>query len=158
MIRYKQLITLEVLDKKTKKLIGRILDVSYSDNFKKINFLIVKNDKIIKNKLSIPYRGINLPKNNEVIYVEDIDVFQYKIDEDSKSKYKFINKEIRLEDGECVGYVKDIVINKEDGSIHGFIITEGLFEDLIKGRNYIPLLRNVHINKDYIHMPYKYLI
>ena len=40
--------------------------------------------------------------------------------------FKYIEKEIKTEDGECIGYIKDIVIDKLEGSIEGFIITEGI--------------------------------
>ncbi|CCQ97593.1 hypothetical protein CULT_670017 [[Clostridium] ultunense Esp] len=154
MIRYKQLITLNLIDKETKEAIGKILDVIYSPDIKKIDYIIIKNNNLIKNKAPIPYRHINFLNSNQALYLEDMEVLQEKLDEEIKNKFKIIDKEIRLEDGECVGYVKDIVINKEDGTIGGFIITEGLFEDLMKGRNYIPLLKNTLIKEDGIYMPY----
>nr|WP_272878398.1 PRC-barrel domain-containing protein [Clostridium sp. Cult3] len=65
-------------------------------------------------------------------------------------EFKYIEKEIKTEDGECIGYVKDIVIDKLKGSIEGFIITEGVFEDILKGRNYMPLFENTKITEDSI--------
>ncbi|NLJ98490.1 MAG: PRC-barrel domain containing protein [Tissierellia bacterium] len=78
--------------------------------------------------------------------------FKDSLLEDKKEYFNFIDKEIRTDNAEIVGFIKDIVINKEDGSIDGFVITEGVFEDLIKGRNYIPFFESTKINEDYIHI------
>ena len=72
------------------------------------------------------------------------------MEENIREGFKYIDKEIRTEDGECIGYIKDLVINKEKGSIEGFIITEGVVEDLLKGRNYMPLFENTVIKEDCI--------
>ena len=158
MIRYKQLLTLNLIDKETKESIGKILDVIYSDNLKKIDYLIVKNDNLIKNKIPIPYKHVDFLDNNQVLYLENMDALRDKSNEEVKGKINLLDKEIRLENGECIGYIKDIVINKEDGTIGGFIITEGLIEDILKGRNYIPLLKNTRIEKECIYMPYKFIV
>lgn len=158
MIRYKQLVTLNVLDKETKKPIGKIFDVAYSNDFKKVDYLIIKNNNLIKNKIPISYKYINFLDSNEPLYIGDINEFQDRIDEEIKVKFRLVDKQIRVENGECIGYIKDVVINKDDGSIDGFIITEGLFEDLLKGRNYVPLLKNIRIEEDHIYIPYKYIM
>lgn len=158
MIRYKQLITLNLLDSETKNSIGKIFDVAYSDDYKRIDYLIVKNDNLFKSKISIPYKDIKFSNDNGTIYMVDLNTLKNRFDEDNIRKFKFIDKEIRVEDGECVGYIKDIVINKDDGSLEGFIITEGLIEDLLRGRNYIPFLKKTYIKEDAIYIPYKYLI
>ncbi|HSH35687.1 PRC-barrel domain-containing protein [Schnuerera sp.] len=158
MIRYKQLVTLDIIDKATNESIGKIMDILYSHDLRKIEYLIVKNNNLIKNKAPIPYKDINFINSNQALYLEDIKIFQKKLNENIGGKFKFIDKEIKLENGECVGYIKDIVINKEDGSISGFIITEGLIEDLIKGRNYIPFLKNTYIKDNSVYIPYKSIV
>ena len=150
MIRYKQLVTLKVVDKETREPIGKILDVVYSDDCKSIVYIVIKNDNLIKNKAPIFYEDIVFLENNQAVYVNRQKNFEDKLDGDVKEGFKYIDKEIRTENGECIGYIKDVVINKENGIIEGFIITEGVFEDLLKGRKYMPLFENTVISKDCI--------
>lgn len=152
MIRYRKLITLEVVDKDSDKPIGKVFDAIYSKDYKKIEYLIVKNNNLIRNKAPIPYEDIKFSSENKVKYLKDMQEFKDSLLEDKKEYFNFIDKEIRTDNAEIVGFIKDIVINKEDGSIDGFVITEGVFEDLIKGRNYIPFFESTKINEDYIHI------
>lgn len=153
MIRHKQLITLDLIEKESGKSIGKIEDVVYSKDGKKIEYIIVKNNNLFRNKLLIPYDKIRFLDRYQVLFLGDIDSYLNQINIDIKNHLKLIDKVIKLENGEYLGYVKDIVINKKDGSIDGFIITEGLFEDLIKGRNYIPLLNNMRIAEEGLYLP-----
>ena len=152
MIRYKQLVTLKVVDKETEETIGKILDVVYSDDHKKIAYLIVKNNNLIKNKIPISYEDIGFLNDDQVLYLKNGKTLQNKLEVDIKKEFNYINKEIRLENEEIIGYVKDVIINKENGFIEGFIITEGIFEDLLKGRNYMPFLENITIKEECIYI------
>lgn len=152
MIRHKQLITLDLIEKESGKSIGKIEDVVYSKDGKKIEYIIVKNNNLFRNKLLIPYDKIRFLDRYQVLFLGDIDSYLNQVNIDIKNHLKLIDKVIKLENGEYLGYVKDIVINKKDGSIDGFIITEGLFEDLIKGRNYIPLLNNMRIAEEGLYL------
>lgn len=156
MIRYKQLVTLKVVDKDTNQHIGRIDDVIYSDDYKRVDYLIIKNDNLIRNKAVIDYKDILFINNSKVMYLGDSKNLENKLERNTNNDRegkKFIDKQIKSKDNECIGYVKDVVINKENGVVDGFIITEGLFEDLIKGRNYLPLLDYIEINDNYIYIP-----
>ncbi|MBZ2173707.1 PRC-barrel domain-containing protein [Schnuerera sp. xch1] len=161
MIRYKQLITLKIIDKNTKETIGKIEDIILSDDYRKIKYLIIKNNNLIRNKALIQYNDIRFSNKNQALYLNSIKAFKERLEsdiEDDNEGCKFIDKEIRTENDECIGFVKDVVLNKKDGTVNGFIITEGLFEDLLKGRNYIPLLDNIDIKKAYIYVPNSNLI
>lgn len=151
MIRYNQLITLRIMDKESNEPIGRILDAIYSEDYRKIDYLLIKRDNIIRNKFIIPYQYIHI-SNNNTVYIKNMEALKDRWEKDFKERFKFIDKEIRNEDGECIGYIKDIVINKENGVIDGFIITEGVLEDLFHGRNYIPLMDSTTIKDDCIYV------
>jgi uncharacterized protein YrrD len=149
-IRYKRLLTLKVINRETGEPMGKIVDVVYSDDYKSIAYLIIKNNNLIKNKVPVSYRDINFLNNNQALYLNTNDVIQDKLENNIKEGFKYIDKEIRTEEGECIGYIKDIIINKEEGTVEGFIITEGVFEDLLKGRNYMPLFDDTSIREDCI--------
>lgn len=152
-IRYKQLLTLKVLDKDTKEPVGKIEEIICSDDYKRVEYLIIKNDNLIKNKAIIKYEDILFLNNNQVVYTKDVKQLEERLERNISSEKegaRLFNKDIKDENGEFVGFIRDIVIDKDDGKIDGFIITEGVFEDIIKGRNYLPLLDNVIIDEEAI--------
>lgn len=153
MIRYKQLITLKLIDKEREEPIGKILDVIYSDDYKKIIYLVVKNNDLIKNKKTISYEDVGFLNDDQNLYLKNGKIFKDDLEVNIKQEFNYIDKEIRLENEECIGYVKDILINKENGLIEGFIITEGVFEDLLRGRNYMPFFEKTRIKEDCIYIP-----
>ncbi|HHV45509.1 MAG TPA: hypothetical protein GXX53_01170 [Tissierellia bacterium] len=156
MIRYNRLITFKVIDKYSNQPIGSIKDVLYSEDYSRVDYLIIKNNKLIRNKFIVEYDGLCFNKDNKVFLANRLDTVDNKLDryiEKTIEGYKLINKEIKNEDGECIGFVRDVVINGKDGKVEGFIITEGLFEDLFYGRNYIPLIDTIYINEQCIFVP-----
>jgi len=155
-IRYNQLITLKVIDQNSNQPIGTIKDVLYSEDYRRVEFLIVRNNKLIKNKFIIDYNGVYFKKDNKALFTKKLDVINNRMDryiENTIEGCKLINKEIRNEDGECVGFLRDVIINRKDGKVDGFIISEGIFEDILNGRNYIPLIDTISINEQYIYVP-----
>lgn len=155
-IRYKQLITQKIMDKTMNNTIGSIKDVLYSEDYRKVNYLVVKNTNLFRNKIIIDYSSLSFLKNNIIIYNESKDIFDIKLDkftENIQEGSKLLNKEIKNEQDECIGFIKDVVIDRESGKVDGFIITEGIFEDLLKGRNYIPLLDTISIDEQYVYIP-----
>ena len=44
--------------------------------------------------------------------------------------------------------VKDLLFDFNDGKLIGYIITEGLLEDISRGRSFIPNIGNIKINDD----------
>jgi len=152
-IRYKQILTCKFIGGEKKEPIGKILDVVYSDDYRRITHLVVRNDNLIKNKTIIPLEEIVFLKEDHILYLKDEKDLNKVLEGGLVEDFNFLEKEIRTEDEECIGYVKDILINKRDGSIEGFIITEGIFEDILRGRNYIPFFKNILILEDCICIP-----
>lgn len=153
MIRYKEILTCKFLGITKKEPIGKILDVAYSDDYRRVTHLVVKNDNLIKNKGHIPLKDIMFLKEGQILYLKDEKDLNKVLDDRLIEGFNFMDKEIRTEDGDCIGYVRDVVINKRDGSIEGFIITEGIFEDLLRGRNYIPFFDSMDLSEDCICIP-----
>ena len=71
MIRYKQLLTSKLISRSNKEPIGKILDVIYSDDYRRITHLVVKNDNLIKNKASIPFEDVVFLEDNQILYLKD---------------------------------------------------------------------------------------
>ncbi len=143
MIKYSELLILNLISKKSKKTIGEIVNIAFTADFRRAIGLIVKNDKLYRNKILIPMESIDDIDKDSII-VEN--------EESLKNEKPYEGKELNLRDWEiitenheCVGYVKDMIIRLKDGRVLGFIISEGLIEDIVSGRNFLPLLKTIEI-------------
>ncbi len=153
MIRYKQILTYKLIGGERREPIGKILDVVYSNDYRRITHLIIKNNNLIKNKITIPFEDIIFLNEDQILYLKDEKYLEEALESIVIEEFKLLEKEVITEEGECIGYVKDFIVNKEDGFIEGFIITEGIFEDILRGRNYIPLFDDIKISEECICIP-----
>lgn len=140
MILYSSLIGLPILC--SNKKIGVVKDILYSSKFQNILGLVVEEKNIIK-----PYKYISIDD------IEELNKTSIKINNNSCIKlinkndsiydivdnpYKCsINSNVYINKDRKIGKVKDIIFNFEQGLIEGYIITDGLIEDLISGRKII---------------------
>lgn len=152
MIRYKELLTLKVINKRDSECLGKVSGVLYSDDYKSITHIIIRNNNLIKNKAKILYKDLSFYDDSENLILKKDKKIEYELERDIKNEFKYISKEIKFKNGESIGYIIDIIINIENGFVEGFIITEGIIEDLIKGRNYLPLFKKTIIEEDCIYI------
>lgn len=152
MIRYTSLLKSSIFDINEEE-IGKVADLVFSNNLHKITNLVVENGKLIKDKWLIPFDTITTINDDGVqinmdkcLKVEDLNIDKLIIGED----IKIIEKSVLKEDGELIGYVKDVIINPLNGIVIGFIITEGIFEEILKGRSFIPNMGSINVGGENI--------
>ncbi|MCR2042842.1 PRC-barrel domain-containing protein [Anaerosalibacter massiliensis] len=151
MIRYKDLIGANVVEEKNGEKIGEISDVIFTDDFEKFIGFLIEDGKFLKQKKKIFIDDI-LSFGKDVIIIDSEKVLSIKKNNVNEGitgeDIKFIDKEILTENGECLGYIKDLLFNYEKEKLIGYIITEGIIEDITKGRSFVPNLSNIKINKE----------
>ena len=106
-IRYKKLLTLKILDRDTREPIGKIEEIICSDDFKKVDYLVIKNGNLIKNKAIIRFDDIHFINKDQVVYIKadnDLDDKMERNISSEKEGSKLFNKEIIDENEECIGY------------------------------------------------------
>lgn len=151
MIKYKNLIGMKVLDVESNEKIGEIYDGILSKNLKYLTNIVIKNGKLIKEKNTLPLKKIiSFKKDSIIVNGNSIIKFEEWNEQECVSieKIKFIDKIVYTETGECLGMVKDLIFNFNDGKLVGYIITEGFLEDISKGRSFIPDVGDIRINDD----------
>ncbi len=139
MVRYKELVTMKLVEKNSHEVIGDIVDTAYDSDYRKVTHLVVKNNNLIKNKFPILLNDAIISLEDQIVYIDNKNWTKEELGISVIEPFNFLDKEVKTEKGECVGFIKDIIIDVNDGSILGFIITEGIFEDFTQGRNFIPL-------------------
>lgn len=135
-----------------------VKDILYFNNS---IFALILNKNIFNDCYIIRFRDIISIEKDKII-VQNKDVIQKVSINLSKSKYimdnrYYYNKEIITKNGMCLGIVKDIVFNEENGNLVAFVISNGILDDFIYGRKAIPITRgNYHHNNRIIVPNYMY--
>ncbi len=141
-----------VINKNNGNKICNIKDIIYSKNkFKIIAFLnneggFLREKKIIRFK-NIEYIGKDAIMVKNEKFVEKASSLP-EIDKLIEESISMKGKEVISEDGESLGFIKDILIDEKKGKILGFVLTEGVIQDLVEGRNVIPLIKGMKFGED----------
>lgn len=131
--------------------VGEIGDVVFDRNFEVFIGFLIEDGKFLKRRKTIPLEIITSFEKELIIIDWERHDFLGEIDADdgiTGEEIKFMDKEILTQDGECLGYIKDLLFSQEEGKLIGYIITEGIIEDITKGRSFVPNLSNIKINKE----------
>jgi uncharacterized protein YrrD len=147
MKRSRQLIGIEVVDRKTGKVMGTIKDVVFMPGERKILGFVVRCGKWVKgSKVLFPDdiehigKDVILTKNKNVL--QGFDKFT-RFHEAIHERDRIFGLKVITDKGQELGYIDDILVNEEDCSIGGYILTDGFIEDILKGRLILPFNDNI---------------
>lgn len=151
MIKESDLIGLPILRSDYEPLNYEIKDIIYS--FKDFCILGIYLQQInsAKNTKILPFTKIkNIIEEGILVYsindIVDIDQIP-EIKEAINNNKTVIGYEIYSDKGEIIGVVKDALLQIRSGKILGFIMSEGLFDDLINGYSFLPLVEGINFDE-----------
>lgn len=148
-----ELIGLPVLSKKTGSKIGTTKEIIYSRKKYRVLGFLIKEGKIFNEAKIIQFHNIYSIGRDAIIVKSEAVV------EKSSSlpgihelvnNGKFAEEEVITESGEIIGHVKDILIDSNKGKVIGFILTDGIFQDLKEGRNVLLYSREIFFGESSI--------
>lgn len=135
------LIGLPVISKETGKKIATIKEIIYSEKKNKVVGFLVNEGGFFREAKLIQFNNVDsIGKDALIIENENLvekSSFLPEINQLINEK-KIAEDEILTEDGESIGHIRDIIIDVGNGTVLGFILTEGLIQDLKEGRNVLP--------------------
>lgn len=149
MLKLKKIMESNIRENANGEEVGKVWDVAFSTNLHKISNIIVESGKLIKEKWVVPFNNI-ISFDGDILFINKNDIT--KFEEVNKEEIilakdiGILDKEIMMDDGEIIGYVRDVIINPLSGMVIGFTMTEGIFEEILNGQNFIPYLGNVKID------------
>ncbi|MBS4540047.1 PRC-barrel domain-containing protein [Clostridium sp. D2Q-11] len=151
MKRTKKIMRFDIIDNQTGDKLGTVKDFIFSRQKLRIVAILVsegglfKEEKIIryKNISSIGKDFITVEKKNIVEKLKDFP----EIEKESESDNDIIGLPVLIEDGENIGYIDDIVFEEKNGTVMGFLLTDGIIQDILDGRNMLPFLEVMSITK-----------
>lgn len=122
--------------------------------FKLLALYVKSRMESTKIKKVIPYKKIESITSKKVIISSENDIIFpnqiTEIEEAHKEAIKIFGFHIYNHEGELVGIIKDIIIQKNTGKVVAFIISEGVYDDLVQGYSLLPIINFVKIQDDNI--------
>jgi uncharacterized protein YrrD len=154
MKKSRQLIGMNVVDAISGKICGRVKDVAYVLNKREIlGFIIdcgrwMKAEKILLRK-SILHIGSEKVMARDMNEIECIDKHKDLL-EVLEEKKRIQSLEVISNTGKGIGYIEDIIIDEKTCNIRGYVLTDGIIEDIIKGKTIIPFNDEIIFGEDTI--------
>lgn len=130
---------------------GVIKDIIFSPENREVRaFLLEHKGLEIKKKVLMLKNILNLGDDAVIIdnpgCVDSLGKASYKAE--FKDEGSILGLRIFTKSGEELGTVKDVIFDWKTGRIEGFEVSDGLFQDILQGRNVLPLFGKVEFGED----------
>jgi uncharacterized protein YrrD len=141
MIKGRQIISLPVVTENEKKQIGEVRDIIYDPRQNNIIGYLVDESGWLKAGRGFLHEDI-IKRDNDCIVVKDSSVIK-NITSIPELKSAMENKEdirdfkVENQDGQCIGIIKDLVLDENTNIITGYELSDGFVQDLLDGRTTI---------------------
>jgi uncharacterized protein YrrD len=153
MERYSEVVGLPVICIDTGRKLGIVSDVIFCPKRKEVKgFEVERKGCEIRKKIILLNEVANV--GSDAVVVKDYSCIKRMRNLNSNEElkdYGVVNGlHIYSKNGEDLGVVKDILFDCSTGSIEGLEISDGLLQDIYKGRNILPLFGKVEFSNESI--------
>lgn len=151
--RYSGVIGLPVICSNNGKKVGNVKDLIFCPRNKEVrafllngrSYDVAKKVVFLESVLNIGRDVIIIDENSNVISMKKPDYEKNFYDEG-----KILGLNVYSKSGQELGTVKDILFDQETGMVEGVEISDGLIQDLVQGRNILPLFGKVEFSEEII--------
>lgn len=144
---YSDTIGLPVICSGHTKKVGTISDVIFNPETKDIKGFWVEMKGPLHLKKMVEIKDV-LSLGKDAMVISDQN--SLLVSKKAASKYKLIGNRIYTKTGTDLGVVKDVLFDFNTGKIEGLEASDGLLQDIMSGRNIIPLFGRVELGEDTI--------
>ncbi len=149
--KYSEVLNLPVVCANNGKKAGAVKDIIFSPESREVKaFLLEHKGLEIKKKVLKLGSILNLGEDAVIIdspgCVKSLGKASYSAE--FKDEGSIIGLRIFTRSGEELGIVKDVIFDWQTGRIEGFEVSDGLLQDIIQGRNILPLFGKVEFGED----------
>lgn len=153
MERYSEVLGLPVICVDDGKKVGVVKNIIFCPKERKLlAFLLECKSYELKKKLVLAKDIVSLGK--AAVIIKDLnslrDLRKAKKHNELKDKGEVLGLRVYSKDGEDMGVVKDVIFDYKNRTIEGVEISDGLIQDIVKGRNVLPLLGKVEFGEEII--------
>lgn len=150
----KQLNGMSIVETDSGKIIGKTKDTIFLPGRKKILGFTVCSGKWVKGiKILQPDNIENIGvdmitiKNGDILSTADK---THGYEEALKETKRVAGIKVITNSGEEMGFFQDIIVNTDDCSIEGYVLTDGPIEDILRGKIVLPFSDNIIFGRDAI--------
>jgi uncharacterized protein YrrD len=153
MDKYSEVIGLPVICVENGELVGHIKEVIFCPKEKRVSaYLLERKGLQVMRKLILSKDVLSLGK--DAMIVNDLgcarEFRKIKETDDIKKSGKVRGLRVYTKKGDDLGIVEDILFDHKTGQIEGIEISDGLIQDIFKGRNVLPLFGKVEFGEENI--------
>ena len=144
MRRAKELLGMPIISRTKGEIIGEVDDILFDSLSGELKILIIKNVEKSYTKIDNIYKigeDLIVIEDRNLLYSESLDEVE-KLASLNSGQNTILGEEVITSDGKEIGAVKDIVIDEKNYKMAGYEISGGIFNDLLKGRNILPMDNN----------------
>ncbi len=153
MERYSEVVGLPVICVDNGKKVGIVKDVIFCPKSKEVKALLLERKGCQIRKKAVAFDNI-LSLGKDAVIVNDCscarDLKELERSEILKDKGNIKGLRIYSKSGEDIGVVKDILFDYKSGIIEGVEVSDSLIQDIIQGRNILPLCGKVEFSEENI--------
>ncbi len=151
MERYSEVLGLPVICVNDGKRVGVVKNIIFRPKTKTLlAFLLECKSYELKKKVVLAEDILSLGK--DAVIIKDLNSLrglrQAKNTDELMDKGEVIGLRVYSKAGEDMGVVKDVIFDYKNRTIEGVEISDGLIQDIVKGRNVLPLLGKVEFGED----------
>jgi len=151
--RYSEVIGLPVICIDNGKKLGTVEEVVFCPRLKQVRAFILERKGCQLKKKVILIRDVRQLGKDALIVNDCSCIKELREAEASKSleeKGSVIGLRVYTKAGEDIGVIKDVLFDSKTGIIEGVIISDGLLQDIMEGRNILPLFGKVEFGEENI--------
>lgn len=152
MKKSKQLTGLGIVELDNGIIIGKIDTVIFYPGVKNLLGFSVSCGKWIKRKKVLNIKNVvNIGKHAVMVKNENVltEISSCPdINEAMKEKTRVFGLIVMTDTGEELGYIEDIIIDESNYTIEGYVLSDGIFEDIFNGKSIVPFAEEMIFGKD----------
>lgn len=151
--KYSDVIGLPVICAKDGMKVGILKDVVFCRcNKGVLGFILEKDSHSLKGNVVLLQDVLSL--GNDALIIDDTDsLLEYrklKKTPEMMERIQLRGFKIYTQSGEDIGIVQDILFDYETGKVEGVQVSDGLVQDLLKGRSILPFVGKIEIGNENI--------
>lgn len=151
--KYSEVLGLPVICVENGKKVGVVKNIIFCPKKKKLlAFLLECKSYEFNKKIILTEDIVNIGKDAVIIDEESTlkDLRKTKDSDEFIDKGEVLGLRVYSRNGEDMGIVKDVLFDYKNSNIEGVEISDGLLQDIVKGRTILPLIGRVEFGKEVI--------
>ena len=142
MLKGREIISLPVIALNSGKQLGEVKDLIYDFGENRVVGYLVENGGWLRNSKGFLYDDVFRRENEGLIIADESVIKPIKsipaLKKTVSEKRDIRGLRVEYEDGRSIGVIQDLILDENTGEITGYEISDGVIEDLLKGRFSIP--------------------